>query len=116
MFRKFSIIAAFALVCFCADATLAQFGGLQMQVGGYGNGIRINQYGVGKGYYNSYGNGFRTGYGYYYYGGPYYRVFNGGLNNGRPYTGLYPNFGTSYVGPPIYYSAPVYPVWRYRFR
>jgi hypothetical protein len=117
MFRKFSLITAFTLVCFCTThAAHAQSVGLRLQVGGYGNGIRITGYRVGNGYYNIYGNGYPTGYGYPYYGGPYYKVFNGGYNNGMPYTGLYPNFGSSYVGPPIYYSAPVrsYPIRRFR--
>ncbi len=114
MFRRLSTIAVFALAgCCTSPLAHAQFGGVQMQVGGYGNGIRIGGYGNGNGYYN-YGYGYRNGYGNRFYGG---ESFYGGYNNGLPYTGLYPNFGYSYA-PPVYYSAPFrsYPIRRYRYR
>lgn len=121
MFRRLSMIAVVAVASFCTSQVAhAQFGGLQMQVGGFGNGISFGGYGNGNGFYNSYGNGYQNGYGNQYYsnyGSPYYNVFNGGYgnyNNGQPYTGLYPNFGSSYVTP--YYYAPIcpYPIIRYR--
>jgi hypothetical protein len=119
MFRRLSTIAAIAVACFCSSqAAHAQFGGLSVQVGGYGSGVRVGGYSYGNGFYNSYGNGYRNGYGNPFYGTPYTSSFNGGYyNNGRPYTGLYPNFGYSYVAPPYYY-APVrpYPIRRFRYR
>jgi len=106
------MIAAIAVACICTSHVAhAQFGGLRLQIGGYGNG-----------FYNSYGNGYRSGYGNQYYGNQYYvspynNVFNGGYGNRvRPYTGLYPNLGSSYVAP--YYYAPIrpFPIRRYRYR
>ena len=112
MFRRLSMIAVVVVACFCTSQVAhAQFGGLRVQFGGYGNGVRIGGYSNGNGFYNGYGNG----YGNQYYGSPYNNVFNGGYyNNGQPYTGLYPNFGSSYVTP--YYYAPIrpYPIRRYR--
>ncbi len=112
MFRKLSVIAAFTVACWCAaDVAQSQFGGLQLQVGRYGNGIN---------FYNNYGNGFYNGYGnaypYYGYGAPYYNVYNASnYNNGLPTTGLYPNFGSSYVAP---YYIPVrpFPIRPFRYR
>lgn len=119
MFRRLSMIAAICLAFFCTSQDAhAQFGGLRMQVGGYGNGIRVGGYDYGNGFYNSYGNGYESGYGNRFYGSPYGESFYGGYyNNGQPYTGLYPNFGYSYV-PPVYYSAPIrsYPIRRFRYR
>ena len=118
MFRRLSRIAVIAVACVCTSQVAhAQFGGLRMQVGGYG--VRYGGYGNASGFYNSYGNGYRNGYGYgnQYSISPYNNVFNGGYyNNGQPYTGLYPNFGSSYVPP--YYYAPIrpYPIRRYRYR
>jgi hypothetical protein len=111
------MLAAIAVACVCtSDIAHAQFGGLQMRVGGYGSGIRIGGYGTRNGFYNSYGYGYRNGYGNQFYASPYGGVFYGGYNNGLPYTGLYPNFGYSYVPP--YYYAPIrpYPIRRFRYR
>ena len=116
MFRKISMIAMFAVASVSTSHLAhAQFGGIRVQVGGYSNGMRVGAYNYGNGYYNTNGNIYLNGYGNQYYGNPYYNVFNGGYNNGQPYTGLYPNFGSSYVTP--YYVAPrPYAYRRFRYR
>jgi len=107
------MIATIAVACFCTShLAQAQLGGLGVQFGGYGN---------GNGFYNSYGNGYRSGYGNQFYGNQFYgrfnNVYNGGYgNSAQPYNRLYPNFGSSYVAP--YYYAPIrpFPIRRYRYR
>ncbi len=117
MFRRVSMIAAGVAICFCTnDVARAQYGGLRVQVGGYSNGMRMGGYGYGNGFNSTYGNIYLNGLGNQNYGNPYNNVYNGGYyNNGLPYTGFYPNFGSSYVAP---YYAPVrpYAFRRYRYR
>ena len=53
---------------FTSSLTQAQFGGVQVQMGGYGSGLRMGNFGYGNGYYGSYG----AGLGNQFYGNPYY--------------------------------------------
>jgi len=110
MFRRISMIAAIALVSICTTHVAhAQFGGLRVQFGGYGygNGVRVT----------SYGNGYGNRYGSPYYGNRYNGMANGGYYNNSPvYSGLYPNFGSTYVAPYYYAPSRPYAGRRYRFR
>ena len=82
MFKSLTILAALTLVLLCSELTQAQFGGLQVQVGGYGNGLRVGGFGYGNGFNNGYGNAYGNSY---------------GLRNGYGYTNGYGNsYGNSY--------------------
>ena len=121
MFRRISSIAALgATIVLTSSLAQAQFGGVQVQVGGYGTGVRIGNLGYGNGYYGGYGNGYGNGFvypSYGNYGSRYGSYSNSGYyNNGFGYN-TYPNAGYTYLAP-RYYSAPIrsYPVRRYRYR
>lgn len=93
MFKRLTIITAMAVSIFCiSDAAEAQFGGVQVQVGGYGSGIRVGSYGYGNGLYSG------TGYGGYGYGGTGY----GGSGYGNRYSNFYGQ-GNGYGGPSLNY-------------
>jgi hypothetical protein len=92
----------------------SQFGGVQLQIGGYGNGGRIGNLSYGNGFYgNGYGNPY---YGNYGYGSRYGNYSNGYYNNGFGYNN-YPNSGYRYTSPRVY-SSPMrsYSGRRYRYR
>ncbi len=124
MFRKLSVTAALSAAIFLTSSLAhGQFGGVQVQVGGYGSGVRIGNFGYGNGYGNSYYNGYGNGFGNQYNGnyGSRYGNFGNGYsnyygNNGYGY-GYVPNAGYV-VQSPRYYSFPSrsYPVRRYRYR
>ena len=121
MIQRLSISAALSAAIFltCSSAQ-AQFGGVQVQVGGYGSGVRIGNLSYGNGFYGGYGNGYGNGFfnpSYGNYGSQYGNYSNGGYyNNGFGYNN-YPNAGYRYVAP-RYYAAPIrsYPMRRYRYR
>lgn len=115
MFRRVLVTAALAAAFVLSSReAYSQFGGVQVQVGGYGSGVRIGNSGYSNGYYGGYGNGF----GNRYYGnyGNYGNYGYGNYNNGFGYNS-YPNYGYRYVAPRVY-SAPIrsYPGRRYRYR
>ena len=123
MFRKILVTAALgAAFVLSTNAAHSQFGGVQVQVGGYGSGVRIGNFGYGNGYYgaNGYGNGFGNSYYGNYgnngYGSRYGNYSNGYYNNGFGYNN-YSNSGYTYLAPRVY-SAPLrsYPGRRYRYR
>ncbi len=118
MFRKLSLTAALSAAIFLTSGLAhGQFGGLQLQVGGYGPGVRIGNFGYGNGYYNGYGNGFGNQY-YGNYGNRYGDYGNGFSNNyGYNGYGYVPNAGYT-VQSRRYYSVPSrsYPVRRFRYR
>ena len=124
MFQKLLVTTALAAtVVFSSGEVYSQFGGLQVQVGGYGRGVRIGNSGFGNGFYGGYGNGFGNGFGNGYgnsfygnYGNGYGNYSNGYYNNGFGYNN-YPNNGYGYAAPRVY-SAPLrsYPIRRYRYR
>jgi hypothetical protein len=118
MIKKCAIAAvcSVAFLCFGAFAN-AQFGGVQVQVGGMGTGVRVGGFGYGNGYYNNngYGNAYGNrwnGYGSYAQPNGFY--MNGGNNFGYGYRG-YPAVSYGY-GVPRYYAAPFrrYPARRFR--
>jgi hypothetical protein len=120
MIQKLSISAALGMALFfCSSSAQAQFGGVQVQVGGYGSGVRIGNFGYGNGSYNGYGYGNR-GYGYGNgFASPYYSNYGsryGAYNNGFRYNSN-PSYGYGYAAP-RYYAAPIrtYPMRRYRYR
>lgn len=115
MFQRLLVTAALA-AAFVLSSTEAysQFGGVQVQVGGYGTGVRVGNLVYGNGYYGGYGNGFgNTYYGNY---GNYGNYSNGYYNNGLGYNN-YPNYGYRYVAPRVY-TAPIrsYAGRRFRYR
>lgn len=118
MFKRMVMIGAIALLSpLVGNVAQAQFGGVQVQVGGYGTGVRVGGFGYGNGFYNNYGNNFGNGY-QNRYGN--YRQMNGFyLNNGynSSYGNVYgyPNAGYRY-STPRYYSAPVRRYSSRRFR
>jgi hypothetical protein len=115
--------AACLLACLCcADFSQAQYGGVQVRVGGYGTGVRVGGYGYGNALYGGYGNGFGYGNGYghsryqngYGYGRPSAVYLDSGNNIGLRYNS-YPTVGYR-VATPRYYAAPMRRFgWR-RFR
>ena len=114
MIQKLSVSAAFGLaLLLTCSAAQAQFGGVQVQVGGYGSGVRVGNFAYGNGYYGGYGygNGFATPY-YSNYGN-YYNRYNNGFGNNA-----YPTYGYGYVAPRYYAPVRTYqvPVRRYRYR
>ena len=125
MFRKHLVSSAlFAAVILSSSIGYSQFGGVQVQVGGYGTGVRVGNFGYGNGYYGGYGNGYGNGFGNSYYGNNgnygygsrYGNYSNGYYGNGFGYNG-YSTPTYRYVAPRVY-SAPVrsYPARRYRYR
>lgn len=121
MIQRLSISAALSAAIFLICSPVqAQFGGVQVQVGGYGTGVRIGNLGYGNGFYG--GNGYGNGNGYFNpsygnYGSQYGSYSNLGYSrNGFGYN-KYPNAGYRYVSPG-YYAAPnrSYPTRRYRYR
>ncbi len=116
---KLSIVSAitFALSLTSQPAN-AQYGGLQVQVGGYGTGIGIGGLNYGNGYYNQYGNNYgysnpyRASNGYYNRYGNSYRYGNGYQSNSyyRQPSAIYFN-GGSYRN----YGSGSYPNMTYRF-
>ena len=116
MFQRLLVTAALtAAFVLSSTEAYSQFGGVQVQVGGYGTGVRIGNSGYGNGYYGGYGNGYRNGFGNTYYGN-YGNYGYGNYNNGFGYNN-YPNYGYRYAAPRVY-SAPIrsYPGRRYRYR
>lgn len=58
MFRKLLITSTlFVAIVLSSRVGYSQFGGVQVQVGGYGTGVRVGNFGYGNGYYGGYGNG-----------------------------------------------------------
>lgn len=120
MFNKFAMLATLTVVLLGGEIATAQFGGLQVRVGGYGNGLSVGGFGYGNGFNNGYGNGygnFYSGGNGYGYGNNYGSVYQssygnysqpraiymgGGVNNGYGYTS-YPTVNYSY-GSPRYYN------------
>ncbi len=127
MFRQLSVTAALSAAIFLTGSLAhGQFGGVQVQVGGYGSGVRIGNFGYGNGYGNSYYNGYGNGFGNQYYGnyGSRYGNYGNGYSNNYGYNnygyngyGYVPNSGYV-VQSPRYYSVPsrTYSVRRYRYR
>ena len=119
MFRKIAVVVVCSVAfVFSSNVTQAQFGGIQ--VGGYGPGIRVGNYGYGNSYYGRYGGGF----GNPYYGNQYSRGYGGYNNFG--FGGFYgngnsfnrnPGFNYQYLGPRVY-AAPLRGTVarRYRYR
>jgi hypothetical protein len=103
---------------FSSSVTQAQFGGVQVQVGGYGSGVRVGSYGYGNGYYGGYRGGFVNPY----YGNQYSRNYggfntygNGGYyGNGFRYNN-YPSLNYGYRASRAY-IAPLRSVTARRFR
>lgn len=146
MFTKLSVTAALsAAIALTSSFAHGQFGGVQVQVGGYGTGVRIGNFGYGNGYGSSYYNGYGNGYGNSYYNGygngfgnQYYGNYGSRYGNfgnyGNAYSNNYGNNGYGYgyvpnagyaVQSPRYYSVPSrnysvpsrsYTVRRYRYR
>ncbi len=121
MFQRFFITSVlFAAFALSSSEVYSQFGGVQVQLGGYGSGVRIGNFGYGNGYYGGYGNGFGNTYygnnGNYGYGSRFGNYSNGYYNNSYGYNS-YPNAGYGYAAPRLY-SAPVrvYSGRRYRYR
>ncbi len=121
--NRFSIAVVFGTSVFLySNLAQAQFGGVQVRVGGYGTGVRVGNFSYGNGLYGNYGNGYGYGNGF---ANPYYGNYSSGYgsyqnrgyyNNGFGYNN-YPNAGYRYVAPQ-YYSVPTrsYPIRRYRYR
>jgi hypothetical protein len=132
MAKRLLILAAFIAISSCFSETAqAQYGGVQVRVGGYGTGVQIGGFGYGNGIYsnygygNAYGNGYRNIYGNGYrniYGNGY-QVGHGNYQQpsanyllGDSFGGLGPRtyptmiYGT---GTPRYYAVPLR---RYAFR
>jgi len=113
MFRKIAMVATCGVVfVFTGSITQAQFGGVQVQVGGYGSGLRVGNFGYGNGYYGGYGGGFGNQYyGNQYYGNRYtsgyggYSTYGnrGYFGNGITYNG-YSGLNRQYVAPRVYAS------------
>ncbi len=139
MFRKIAIFAAFAAIGPCFSATSrAQYGGVQVQIGGYGPGVQWGGYGNGydNNHYSGFGNSYRYGNGYnnsYYSGyGNSYRYGNGyqlGYGSYSQPNGVYYSSGNyggfrysssptiSYgIASPRYYTTPVRRFSARRFR
>ncbi len=127
MAKRFLILAAFAAISSCfSETSHAQFGGVQVRVGGYGTGVQVGGFGFGNGIYNNYGygnsysNGYRNTYGSGYqsgYGG--YQQPGANFLYGNTWGGFGPNSypSMSYgIGAPRYYAAPLrrYALRRYR--
>jgi hypothetical protein len=120
MMLKRIVFAVALSVAFVLSSSLthAQFGGVQVQVGGYGSGVRLGSYGYGNGYYGGYGGGFANPY----YGDQYLRNY-GGFNNYRSggYYGngfrynSYPGLNYGYPASRVY-AAPLRGVAVRRFR
>ncbi len=77
MYRKLVLTTTLTVACLCCgEWTQAQFGGVQVRVGGYGSGVR------GGGF--SYGTGLNNGYGISYgYGSNYGNSYGYGNNYGN---------------------------------
>jgi hypothetical protein len=107
MVKKFAMLAAFAAMSLGFCTTLqAQYGGVQVRIGGFGPGVPFGGY--GNGYYNGLGNSYRYGngypMGYRNYGQPSAVYLNGGNSNGFRY-GSYPTMSYGF-GTPRYYTTP----------
>lgn len=142
MFGRISSLAAMAALSLCFSSLgQAQFGGVQVQVGGYGSGARLGGLGYGNSIYGSgYGNSYANRYGYgNRYGSGYGQVngYGNGYGYGNVYQSSYGNYsqpGTVYwnggnlggmgyrsspsysYGASRYYSAPVRRYTQRRFR
>ena len=121
MFQRLLVSTAFfAAVVLSNSIGYAQFGGVQVQVGGYGTGVRVGNFTYGNGYAGGYGNGYGNQYygnnGVYGYGRRYGNYSSGYNGNGFGYNG-YATPSFRYAAPRIY-SGPVlsYPSRRYRYR
>lgn len=107
MLKQIVILAAFAAMSlwFCT-ALQAQYGGVQVQLGGFGVGVPFGGY--GNGYYNGYGNGYRYANGYPFgnrnYGQPSAVYLNGANSGGFRYNS-YPTRSYGF-GTPRYYTTP----------
>lgn len=128
MIKKFVLLTAFAAMstCFCVPAQ-AQYGGVQVRIGGYapgvswggyGNGFNNNYNGYGNNYYNGFGNNYRYGNGYQLgyrnYSQPSAAYYSGGNYGGFRYSS-YPTVTYGVVAP-RYYSTPVGRIVARRFR
>ena len=127
MAKRLLVFAAFAAISSCfSETSQAQYGGVQVRVGGYGTGVQVGGFGYGNGFYNNYGygntysNGYRNNYGSGYQSG-YGRYQQPSANflygNGIGGFGLNTYRSMSYgTGVPRYYSAPLrrYTLRRYR--
>ena len=106
MFRRIAIVAICGLAfVFTNRATQAQFGGVQVQIGGFGTGVGVGNFGYGNGYYGRYGGGL----GIPYFGNQYSSGF-GGYNafgnrgyygNSRNYN-RYSGLNYQYLAPRVY--------------
>jgi hypothetical protein len=103
MFRNCSAMVVFTLaVVFSSQSVFSQFGGVQVQVGGYGRGVRIDNLGYGNTY-----NGYGYGNAYNGYGNRYNNSYNGNYGYGNVmgnypnsyYGNGYSNLGSQYVAP-----------------
>ena len=116
MFKKIATLAAFAAISLCFSVTAqAQFGGVQVRIGGYGPGAQLGGYGNGyNGYGNSYsyGNGYQANYGTF--AQPSAMYLNGGNFGGFSYSS-YPAI-TYGFGSPRYYATPARRYIGRRFR
>jgi len=121
MFRRIAVVLACSgAFIFASSVTHAQFGGLQVQVGGFGSGVRMGNFGYGNGYYGRYGGGL----GNPYYGNQFSSGF-GGYNtygnrgyydNGRTY-GRYSGSNYRYLSPRVYATpGRTNTMRRYRYR
>ena len=121
MYRRLLVIAALgAAFVSSSSAVYSQFGGVQVQVGGNGTGVRVGNMVYGNGYYRGYGNGFGNqyngNYGNYGYGSRFGNYSNSYYNQGIGYNN-FPNYSYRYVAPRAY-TVPLrnYPLRRYRYR
>ena len=108
MFKKLSILAVLSLALVATGKIAqAQYSTVQYQIGGYGTGVRVTNYGNNGAYY-----GYQNSYGNPYYGNNYqnsyssnyngYGGYNGGnYNSSVGYYG-YPSVNYAYVAPRLY--------------
>jgi len=99
-----------AAILMTGQLAQAQYGGVQLQFGNYGSGLRIGNYGYGNGIYNGFG-----------YSNPVYSSRYGAYSNNGYYNGAgYNSYANNYYGyqAPRYYVTPSrsYPVRRFRYR
>lgn len=88
MSKKIAVVFVLSVAfVFSSGLTHAQFGGVQVQVGGYGSGVRVGSYGYGNGYYGGYGGALMNPY----YGNQYSRNYGGfdAYGNGGYYGNVY---------------------------
>ncbi len=114
MKRRPLTLAAIALACSCLGQTaLAQYGAVQVQVGGYGPGVIASDFGYGNAYGNGYYGVYNNGYGNVYYNGygqSYLNSYPQGYGYYRQSRVVYPN-AYNYSG----YSYRTYPGMGYGY-